>query len=71
MKDNVWKTGFIVVQDEEGNVMIDRSMDHFQDRILRECNSMDCIYMLRTALKEFESEQLIEMLIARLQHGVQ
>ena len=66
-KDREWKTAIVVVQDKEGNIFVDNSMSNFKDCIQRECSRNDVIYMLRTALIEFEDDKIM----ARLQQMVQ
>jgi len=66
-KDRSWKTAFVVVQDEDGNVFVDNSTSNFKDRVHRECSRSDAIYMLRTALDEFENDKVM----MRLQQMIQ
>jgi len=58
-KDRVWKTGFIVVQDEDGRVFVNNSLRHFKDTVTREAGIDDAIYMLQTALDEFKQDKVM------------
>lgn len=52
-----WKTAFLVLQDPNGNVFVDNRTDFICDQIERRATLDDGIYMLRTALVEFESDR--------------
>ena len=57
--DRRWKTGLIIMQDDEGHVVVDNSMRHFKDQVARECTIDDAIYMLQTALTEFHDDKIV------------
>ena len=57
-----WKTGFIVVQDEDGRVFVDGSKRNFMDTVEREPTLDDALYMLGTALEEFRMDRVKDVL---------
>ena len=65
-KERVWKTAFIICQDEEGHVVVDNSTGHFEDQIIRLATIDDAIYMLQTSLNEFKEDKAM----ARLQTAI-
>jgi len=60
-KERTWKTAFVVVQDEDGRVFVDGSKRNFMDTITREPTPDDALYMLKTALAEFEMDRLLAL----------
>ena len=65
-KDRTWKTAFVIVQDEEGQVFVDNSLRHFKDQLQRQATAEDTIYMLKIALIEFEAERITRIAVNEL-----
>lgn len=70
MKDfspkGLWKTGIIIVMDDDGNVYVNNKARHFAGTIKEEANSRDAIYMMSTALREFEAEEMTDIVVKKL-----
>jgi len=64
-----WKTGFIVVQDEDGRVFVDGSKRNFMDTVDREPTLDDALYMLGTALEEFKMDRVKEVLVQAIRQA--
>ena len=61
-----WITGVVVMMDENGNIVIDNSLRHFNDKIDREATHSDVIQMFRTKLREFEVEETAQIVVKEL-----
>jgi len=66
-EESKWKTAFVVVQDKDGRVFVDNSMSNFNDIIEKQASINDGIYMLQTALNEFQEDKTIERLKTLIQ----
>lgn len=64
-----WKTGFIVVQDEDGRVFVDASPSNFLDSLVRPATPDDALYMLSTALEEFRMDRIVGVVKAEIQRA--
>lgn len=66
-KDRKWRTGLILVLDEDGKVWVDNSSRNFMDKIDHPATTNDAIYMLQSALDEFHVERTADIVVKRLQ----
>ena len=53
-----WRTGFVVVMDENGRVFVDPSRANFMNSLEHECTTDEAVYILQTALNEFQFDKI-------------
>lgn len=64
--DSQWRTGLVIVMDDQGNVLVDNSPSHFSGRLERQATAGDVLYMLGEARRQFEVEDIARAVIASL-----
>lgn len=66
-----WKTAIILVQDENGKVFVDNGLRHFKDLIDHAATPDDAMYMLGSALRQFEIAEIQEVIAAELKSMIE
>jgi hypothetical protein len=66
-EEDKWLTGLVIMQTQEGNVYIDNSISHFNNKTKRQATENDAIYMLSQALQEFEMEKQASIMLRVIQ----
>ncbi len=62
-RETKWRTGFIVVMDDNGRVFVDNSRSNFGNTVDHDCSINEAILILGMALEEFKMDRVRVMVM--------